>query len=262
MIAIHFRATLVTKRKQPVSSHQHVSMAVVSAKAVHLQMAMQLNDRADVAVGPSGINRSTQTPPFATLVTRVNSWTDTEDLVSFQDTGFEPHEKAGASIFSNGIPKEMDRPIKVKRFQEPYHCHLCPYESKDKAMLSRHMLTHSGEKSFECPACTRKFGRFESLKDHMHTHSGERPYQCTMCPYRTAHRSTLADHKKRHTTEELLSCDLCPYVTMRRTNLERHVMTHRGEKPYKCNECSYACNQKSNLIRHNILKHARAHFDT
>ncbi|XP_072142273.1 uncharacterized protein, partial [Dermacentor andersoni] len=172
-----------------------------------------------------------------------------------------------ASVFSgeacspSGKPEDTACSGKAPRWRQGYHCDLCPYHSRNRTSYKRHMLTHSGERSFGCPVCSRKFALFQTLTDHMRTHSGEKPYQCPMCSYRAGNSSALADHKKRHTTDKLISCSVCPYVTVRRTNFKRHVMTHTGEKPYRCEECPYACSQKVHLSVH-MLKHTQARLAT
>ena len=45
------------------------------------------------------------------------------------------------------------------------------------------MLTHSGEKSFNCDQCKYSFAHASSLKKHKRTHTGEKPFKCTHCEF-------------------------------------------------------------------------------
>nr|XP_054932453.1 zinc finger protein 513-like [Dermacentor andersoni] len=183
------------------------------------------------------------------------------ELLIYSITATSASVFSGEACSPSGKPEDTACSGKAPRWRQGYHCDLCPYHSRNRTSYKRHMLTHSGERSFGCPVCSRKFALFQTLTDHMRTHSGEKPYQCPMCSYRAGNSSALADHKKRHTTDKLISCSVCPYVTVRRTNFKRHVMTHTGEKPYRCEECPYACSQKVHLSVH-MLKHTQARLAT
>ena len=47
---------------------------------------------------------------------------------------------------------------------------VCSYCSKciaAKSVFERHLLTHTGEKPFQCPVCPQRFGIYASLKTHV-----------------------------------------------------------------------------------------------
>ena len=48
-------------------------------------------------------------------------------------------------------------------------------------MNLKDMLTHKGEKPYQCTLCENKFSRNDEFTRHMLTHTGEKPYQCNQC---------------------------------------------------------------------------------
>jgi len=50
---------------------------------------------------------------------------------------------------------------------------VCEYKSAYKSNLSKHMMTHTGEKPFHCKLCDYKAAQKGSLLHHMKKHSKE-----------------------------------------------------------------------------------------
>ncbi|RKP35754.1 hypothetical protein BJ085DRAFT_11726, partial [Dimargaris cristalligena] len=50
--------------------------------------------------------------------------------------------------------------------EKPFGCPKCLKEFVRKYDLKRHMLTHTGEKSFVCEGCDKLFSRRDVLKSH------------------------------------------------------------------------------------------------
>uniref|UniRef100_A0A8C6WPC6 Zinc finger and BTB domain containing 8B n=1 Tax=Neogobius melanostomus TaxID=47308 RepID=A0A8C6WPC6_9GOBI len=50
-----------------------------------------------------------------------------------------------------------------------HKCPFCPYTSKQKGILKRHIRSHTGERPFPCPLCGKRFTRQEHLRSHAYT---------------------------------------------------------------------------------------------
>jgi KRAB domain-containing zinc finger protein len=63
--------------------------------------------------------------------------------------------------------------------------------------MKKHQRVHTGEKSYSCTQCEKRFSR----QDHMKVHTGERPFACTHCGKRFSERRYLRIHQqKNHST--------------------------------------------------------------
>ena len=49
-----------------------------------------------------------------------------------------------------------------KKAREPYECSWCGKQIKAKADYDRHVRTRTGEKSYDCSVCSKKFSRKDS----------------------------------------------------------------------------------------------------
>ena len=107
--------------------------------------------------------------------------------------------------------KEFECPTCKKRFKSQknldthselhkmkYVCEQCGMEFKSKYGLTKHLRTHSGEKSYLCAICGKTFGCLSSQKIHLLTHVGERPYVCDICGQSFTQRSPMMLHRRKH----------------------------------------------------------------
>jgi KRAB domain-containing zinc finger protein len=64
--------------------------------------------------------------------------------------------------------------------------------------LSRHVKTHSSEKTFPCPTCGKLFVDSAHVQRHLKTHLGEKPFSCEVCNQRFTVKSSLKVHMRIH----------------------------------------------------------------
>ena len=54
----------------------------------------------------------------------------------------------------------------------------CNKSFRQSQHLTRHLITHTGEKSHNCAQCSKSFTDAGTLKRHLLTHSGEKAHNC------------------------------------------------------------------------------------
>ena len=57
----------------------------------------------------------------------------------------------------------------------------CNKSFRQSQHLTRHLITHTGEKSHNCAQCSKSFTDAGTLKRHLLTHSGEKAHNCLQC---------------------------------------------------------------------------------
>ncbi|KAK9508011.1 hypothetical protein O3M35_007762 [Rhynocoris fuscipes] len=106
----------------------------------------------------------------------------------------------------------------VHNDNRPYACDLCPYRSKLRDSLKKHMMSHTDERPFECEICHHRCRQKGDLKRHRLLHTGERPFACPHCPYRSNRTQLLKKHISRRHSIPHISSEIT--VTKTTTGLE------------------------------------------
>ncbi|CAK8679160.1 unnamed protein product [Clavelina lepadiformis] len=108
--------------------------------------------------------------------------------------------------------------------------HLKAFKAKYK--LVNHIRVHTREKPFECPVCSKGFGRSENLKIHKRTHTGEKPFRCKYpgCDRRFANSSDRKKHSYMHNEGKLYVCKYkgCDRSYTHPSSLRKHIRMHKA----------------------------------
>ncbi|XP_031232191.1 zinc finger and BTB domain-containing protein 10 isoform X2 [Mastomys coucha] len=70
-----------------------------------------------------------------------------------------------------------DSPLIMNKLKCPH----CNYVAKYRRTLKRHLLIHSGVRSFKCEICGKMFTRREHVKRHSLVHKKDKKYKCMVC---------------------------------------------------------------------------------
>ncbi|XP_026864078.2 zinc finger protein 64 isoform X1 [Electrophorus electricus] len=154
--------------------------------------------------------------------------------------------------------KDMERHMLTHTGERPFECELCHKRFSRRDKLNLHSRSHTGEKPHRCKHCSYAAADSSSLKKHLRVHYDERPFKCQICPYASRNSSQLTVHLRSHTGDAPFQCSQCDAKFKINSDLKRHSRIHSGEKPYQCDLCEYRCAMKANLKSHVQLKHGAA----
>ena len=113
----------------------------------------------------------------------------------------------------------------------PHKCTKCGKSWESSAHLTKHIRTHTKEKTFKCSwtGCIRKYSQIGDLTRHIDiVHKKVKKYKCSDCGK----------------------------VFGLLQKLTRHRRIHTGEKPYKRNVCGRGFVNRSNMKRHTLVIHS------
>lgn len=100
----------------------------------------------------------------------------------------------GQEVQSSVVPK-MDYEADDVNIPSVFPCHLCPKVFATSAFLARHLDLHRNT-PYKCLVCGKTFTNSPSLRRHMTTHTGEKPYTCPHCSRKFRDPSNFSKHKK------------------------------------------------------------------
>lgn len=118
-------------------------------------------------------------------------------------------------------------------------CALCGKTFINKSWLKSHMLSHSGDKPYNCTQCDYKSASQTNLSVHQAIHSKNRPFKCQQCDKTFPWQSLLNRHLRRtHASDKPFACSFCDKKFTVNGLLQMHIRTHTGAKPFSCSHCT------------------------
>ncbi len=137
-----------------------------------------------------------------------------------------------------------------------YPCDFCDKVFGNKYHLASHLVTHTGERSFECRICQKSFGRRSTLRAHMTTHTKTSNFMCPLCEKACNDNNSLEEHIRMHTGEKPFVCTICAKAYARKSHLNVHYRVHTGERPFVCMSCGKDFTEKRFLNDHMQTAHS------
>lgn len=131
-----------------------------------------------------------------------------------------------------------------------YCCDLCPFDSVDKTLLSRHFINnHTETGNFHCEVCDLHFKEKNGLNSHLKSHI---PKICQFCGIEVMSKSSLIKHFNDSHSQGPYDCVKCSYSTNNRDSFDKHLKIHKGK--VECDDCNYSFSYFYMLKQHQMAK--------
>lgn len=141
---------------------------------------------------------------------------------------------------SNVVETEVEAEVEAEvENPEPKmkKCRLCPFVSRFRSNLRKHMHGHTGRKKpYKCHICSKYFASPEEVEKHLKFNRHRYRFYCPGCARGFPFANNMIAHGKKCKKARVYECFMC-HRLYRLSTLEIHMRTHSGQKPYKCDEC-------------------------
>lgn len=157
---------------------------------------------------------------------------------------------------SNAVETEVEAEVEI---QEPKmrKCRLCPFVSRFRSNLRKHMHGHTGRKKpYKCHICSKYFASPEEVEKHLKFNRHRYRFYCPGCARGFPFANNIIAHEKKCKKSRVYECFMCHFAMHRLSTLEIHMRTHSGHKPYKCDECP-----KRYAYLNDLNKHLKVHAE-
>ena len=142
----------------------------------------------------------------------------------------------------------MQTPLNMKTItpsQKPeyedskFQCKVCGKALRNQGGLSKHLkVVHKIEILLTCEECRKLFAQSSNLRKHIMLHTGKKTFTCDVCGKLFVDNCKLQRRMVTHTDERAYECKSCGQTFNRKDNLtNKHSRTNTGQKSYECNPC-------------------------
>ena len=148
-------------------------------------------------------------------------------------------------------------------------CPICGKTFTNSYYMAKHMLTHSGKKTYQCEWCDHGVNNLECYRHHVFTRHGvlsppeAKVHRCTECEFASTVRSRITLHMRVHNSEDLVSCPEsgCGRTFKWKALLTKHIdRVHRRKDANQiCKECDEGEDSADTVIQ-DSLKTALKYF--
>ncbi|XP_074102836.1 uncharacterized protein LOC141529939 isoform X2 [Cotesia typhae] len=121
-----------------------------------------------------------------------------EDLKAHVEGHLSGFTTSDSTTADNNI--NMEEKISENSNGGSLQCHMCSKKGFDVNSLKKHLLTHRGEKEFQCLECPLKFCTNGGLSRHLKIHAGKKidSWTCSVCFASFSTESHLKIHSSTH----------------------------------------------------------------
>ncbi|XP_021195080.3 zinc finger protein 665 [Helicoverpa armigera] len=140
-----------------------------------------------------------------------------------------------------------------------YHCRDCDYKTRNIKDIDAHLVTHSGDRRFQCKDCSKCFTQHASLQGHRESQHNDYKVEatCHYCGLFIKGRNKLYKHLRIHEPKSV-KCEVCQKIFKSHSNLSNHMKRHNGVRGYTCEHCSANFFTMSELCNHRKKVHYKS----
>lgn len=140
-----------------------------------------------------------------------------------------------------------------------FHCNDCNYNTKSIKDMDAHLVTHSGDRRYQCKDCLKCFTQHASLQGHRESkHKDYRTITtCHYCGKVIQGRNKLYKHLRQHEPKSV-QCEVCKKTLKSRAILINHMKRHTGVRSFTCETCSANFFTMGELCNHRRRVHFKA----